>query len=177
MLRFKVLREDIGFRVEMIKVLVFGFGTLPGITKSRSDEASFTQRCQDIRMCGCISDVLALFVLEIVAELTNADAFLRRPFEVGQIEERFPEIRDREDEIGALEGRDEGRWVMEICLNHLNAFVGQFLGGRRSGIAGEAPDAPLGVVQEYIRDGATLVSCDTYYHDQLCHCFAITELV
>jgi hypothetical protein len=151
---FQIIREDVRFRVEMPQLLILPLAALPGIAQRTHDEPHLVE---PIRNLGRgIGDVLALLYFEVVGVFADGFVQLSCLCVVGGSEKRGPEIGNAEDEVGALEGRRERCWVMEVGGEHLDAFGGQGLGYWGCGVAGETADLPLRVLEEDIGDRSAL---------------------
>ena len=125
MLLVDVLREDICFGIEVVELTVFVFRTRPCAAKRGSDQTGLVDSGKHVRMSRCVCDVLALFVLEIVAQLPDADVFAFGSLDIGWVEEWLPEVGYGEDEVCPFEGWEETGWVVEISLDHLNSLGGK----------------------------------------------------
>lgn len=98
---------------------------------------------------GCIGNVLPLLHLQVEAEFIRGMAFPKLFF-VAWIIKRLPKVRDGVDGVSAEEGCGKGVRMVKITANHFDAPRCERLGSGLKRIAGEAADAPIGLVDEDI---------------------------
>ena len=98
----QIVGKDVGFGVEMPQLLVLALAALPSIAQRTRDETYLVEPIHDLGRS--IGDVFALFYFEVVGIFSDGLVQFLRLCVIGRGEERFPEVGNAEDEVGALKG-------------------------------------------------------------------------
>lgn len=162
--RLLLIVDSIGLGVEVAHVGVLPPGEPGDVGHRRDDEA-----LQARNLGSGVDDVLELARLAPFGPIVQLLAGIGLEFVLGGVWVAVdgPEVSDGEDGVGILESCSERARLVDVSLNDLDATRREGGGAGAGWIAGDAADAPVGLPEEGVDNGAALVSGGTDNDDEL----------